>query len=58
MMCYKDITFCPFYTECRDGENCPRKLTEEVQRAADAIKLPTAQFVGRPKQCFIPKEEY
>jgi hypothetical protein len=34
MICYKDRTFCTFYTECRTGEYCTSALTEEVKKNA------------------------
>lgn len=30
MMCYLDMTFCPFWSECKHGDDCYRALTEEV----------------------------
>jgi hypothetical protein len=35
MICYKDMTFCPFYTTCWHGEHCHRALTPEVKVLAD-----------------------
>jgi hypothetical protein len=32
MICYKDITFCPFWKECKDGSTCKVALTDEVYR--------------------------
>ena len=36
MICYKDKTFCPFYTECKDGEGCHRAVKPEVESAGQA----------------------
>lgn len=35
-MTYKDQTFCEYYKECNDGDNCSRALTPEEH--AKAIK--------------------
>ena len=34
MMCYRDMTFCPFYENCAKASNCHRPLTPKVQEAA------------------------
>lgn len=59
---FMDITFCPFYKECMDGQTCRRALTEKVK--ADAIDwwgsddAPICMFL-EPPQCFkeIKKEK-
>ena len=33
-MCYRDTTFCPFYTKCKYGDKCNRKLSSEVKEGA------------------------
>ena len=33
MLCYKDITFCPFWEECKDGSKCKIALTDEIYEA-------------------------
>jgi len=35
MLCYRDITFCPFYMECAKEDNCGCALTPEVQLNAE-----------------------
>ena len=35
MMCYRDITFCPFWEDCASAVKCSRPLTEQVKKAAD-----------------------
>lgn len=55
MMCYRDMTFCRFIECGRSGE-CPRALTDEVQRAAEkwwgGADAPIAVFTERPS-CFV-----
>ena len=36
MMCYKDMTFCPFHADCAKAATCHRPLTDEVRAAAAA----------------------
>lgn len=43
MLCYKDMTFCPFHEDCDNSENCPRVLRE------DPGDLPVCQFLEKPK---------
>lgn len=58
-MTYKDQTFCEYYKECNDGDNCSRALTPEEH--AKAIKwwgnedAPIMVFVEKP-DCFKIKE--
>ena len=57
MMCYRDMTFCTHYKDCRDGLACHRALTPAVQAAAKAWwgskdGAPIATFVEQPN-CFI-----
>jgi hypothetical protein len=51
MITYKDMTFCPFWEECRDGPECPRALTKDIYQRAEAIGLPVSRFVTEP-ECF------
>ena len=62
MICYKDMTFCSFWEECKEGKSCPRALTEKVEIEADRWWLsfhgstikngaPICQFVKKP-ECF------
>jgi len=58
MMCYRDMTYCPFWLECADGDICERALTDEVKQAA-RFWFPDhpdiAYFIDRPS-CFEPLE--
>ena len=55
MICFRDMTFCPFHEECTDGTECPRALTEQVESLAvewwGSNSAPIAQFSERP-HCF------
>jgi hypothetical protein len=59
MICYKDMTFCPFHTTCKHSKTCPRALTDKVQAAAEewwgSASAPIAQFAEKPK-CWGAKE--
>jgi len=55
MICYRDMTFCPFWEECKEGETCHRALTKEIQYKADKLSLPICTFVDKP-DCFVEKE--
>lgn len=55
-MTYKDMTFCKFYKECKNGDSCRRALTDEVVRKADELELMISRFVNKPK-CFGVKNE-
>ena len=56
MICYKDMTFCPFYKECQLGEKCFRALKPEVIEAAHVWwgdkTAPIAEYVEKPP-CFV-----
>lgn len=34
MICYRDMTFCPFYDSCKNGDICDRAYTQSVKDAA------------------------
>lgn len=55
MICYRDMTFCPFYTDCANASDCHRPLTPEVREAADKWwnnandhGAPIAQYTQKP----------
>lgn len=54
MLCYRDMTFCSYYKECKVGENCFRALTDEILRA-ELFDLPICKFAEKPN-CFKEKE--
>lgn len=47
MICYKDISFCP-YGDCKDKDGCPVLLTPKVEEAAKDFGLPLAIIIERP----------
>lgn len=49
MICYKDMTFCPFYVDCKNKDVCHRPLTEKVENDARTLSLPIAMFTSRPE---------
>ena len=57
MICYKDMTFCPYYRECKDGKDCSRALTDAIESQADkwwgkgAGEAPICMFGDKP-ECF------
>ena len=53
MLCYKDMTFCPFL-DCK-VESCHRRLTEKIKKDAENFGLPVARFIDRP-DCYEGKE--
>lgn len=56
MVCYKDITFCRFWEECKIGKECYRALKPNVKKRAEEIKLPICEFAEYPK-CFMTREK-
>jgi hypothetical protein len=52
MMCYKDMTFCPFFGNCAKRDTCHRPLTTEVVIAAEKLGLPVSQFAEKP-ECHV-----
>jgi len=54
MLCYKDMTFCDFYKDCKDGDNCNRSFTPKVKEDAKANDLPACCFIDKP-DCFKQK---
>jgi hypothetical protein len=58
MICYRDMTFCPFWEECRKGKTCPRALTEKVREeakkwwAGNAGDAPIMQYTTKPS-CYV-----
>ncbi len=50
MVCYRDMTFCPYYKECA-VKDCLRASAPEVWDGAREIGLPISEFIEKPK-CF------
>ena len=55
-MCYRDMTFCPFWEKCKDGHECKRALTDEVKAGAKrwmpSIKDPPISIFTDKPECF------
>lgn len=56
MLCYRDMTFCNYHEQCLSGKDCPRALTEDVMRGAEAHKLHISVFADHP-WCYEAKKE-
>ena len=56
MMCYRDRCWCSFYETCKDGAECDRALTPEIQVKACASHLLISQFAEKP-ECWKCKKE-
>ncbi len=51
MMCYRDMTFCPYYAECASGADCRRALTPIIQAEARewmGDNAPVCVFAEKP----------
>jgi hypothetical protein len=57
MLCYKDITFCRYYQNCKKGKDCFRALTSEVKEKAQKWwslengEAPICEFAEEP-ECY------
>ena len=52
MICYRDITLCEFYKNCKNGKKCDRALTDKIKQEAKewmGKHAPIARFVDKPK---------
>jgi hypothetical protein len=56
MICYKDMTFCSFYQECKKGGQCNRAETPDVIYNAKASNLLICEFIEKPS-CFRKKKK-
>lgn len=61
MVEYRDMTFCSFYEDCLEGENCMRALTPQVRQDAERWareiglkETPICVFLEKP-ECFKEK---
>ena len=52
VICYRDMTFCPYYEGCKNAHDCNRALTPEVREAArkwwGSDEAPIAVFTDKP----------
>lgn len=51
MICYKDMTFCPYFRECIDGDECFRALHDDIIQECTRLGLSISQFIEKP-ECF------
>lgn len=56
MMCYRDMTFCDYYKQCKEGNTCHRAMTYKVKEGAIKAGLNIAAFTEIP-ECFENEEE-
>lgn len=56
MICYRDMTFCPFFGDCKKADVCSRPLTADVVISAQRFGVPISQFAEKP-QCHEPVED-
>ena len=48
MIGYRDMTFCPFYKDCKSAHMCHRPLTPQVRKEAEKCGLPMSMFASKP----------
>jgi len=48
MICYRDMTFCTHYKDCKKRKECGRALTPKVQKDAKAFGLPCSYWAEKP----------
>jgi hypothetical protein len=51
MLCYRDMTFCPFWSDCEKGMDCSRAMDDRAVAAANANGLLVSQFSEKP-ECY------
>jgi len=56
MICYKDKTWCTFYTNCENRDKCDKVLLPSVQLAAEEAGLPIVIYVDIP-HCHIEADK-
>lgn len=55
MISYKDMTFCPYYKNCKSADMCHRPLTAKVRQDAEKFGLPLSMYAQKP-ECWSLKE--
>lgn len=59
-MCYRDMTFCSFYRNCKGSSTCGRAFTPDVEEAAErwwgSKDAPVCFFTDKPK-CYCEEED-
>ena len=54
MICYRDMTFCPYWEQCESGPSCERRLTGEVVEKAQALGLPICTWYDKEDPYWRP----
>lgn len=51
MMCYRDMTFCTFYEDCKTASTCERPLTEQIKKDAEKWMkdAPISMYIDKPE---------
>lgn len=52
MICFRDMTFCPYWEKCASGHKCFRALTDNVKEEAMRVNLPISVFKEEPEECY------
>lgn len=54
MMCYRDATFCTFFQLCKNGNDCPRALTDKLKADAEEwMHNPPICVYAEFPECFV-----
>lgn len=48
MLCYRDMTFCPFWHDCHNAHSCERRLTPDILEAAAKCGLGICEYTKEP----------
>ena len=49
MSSYRDMTFCPFWKDCKSAYMCHRPLTAEVSLKAKEAGMPISMYAAKPE---------
>lgn len=55
MNSYRDMTFCPYWKNCKSAYMCHRPLTHEVKLKAIEAELPVRMYTEKP-DCWSLKQ--
>lgn len=55
MISYRDMTFCPFWKDCKSAYMCHRPLTHDVSMKAKEVGLPVSMYATKP-ECWSLKQ--
>lgn len=58
MMCFKDMTFCPFWEDCTHGDVCKRAFTPELKAEAKKwMDCPPICYYSEKPKCWKEKAD-